>query len=113
MKRFTTEQIKQVMKEEGIGNSSIRYVLDKLEKLQNTEVDGSSLTMVKKDTPQWGEGVYVSPSSNINVHFEHNGESLQLHFLTNGKLAVSRQTQKEHYVEINKKQLIDLILSKF
>lgn len=119
MKKFTIEQLAKAMKDEGIGRSSTRYVINKLESLEHTEeslaesLDASFVKMEKKNMPQWYEGVYIKPSSKNNVHFDHNGESLELHFLSNGNLAVSRASAKEHYVEIDKKQLIDLILSKF
>lgn len=113
--RYSLGQIKTVMQQEGIGHSSTRYVIETLQKIKPevtaVEMKGHIQCDLKK-MPTW-DGVPVTPSSNNNVSFDHKGERCQLHFLTNGNIAVSKDSNKNSYIEINKEQLMELILSKF
>lgn len=114
--KYTLKEIEDVMKSEGIGKSSTRYVLDRLKALDNRgeviDLSGVAVKAEIKKKPTFG-GVTVSPQSNNNVTFEHYGEKCQLHFLGNGNIAVSKDSNKWFYLEIDKDQLLQLVLPKF
>jgi hypothetical protein len=65
-----------------------------------------------KKKPTFG-GVRVSPMSTNIVTFDHKGERCQLHFLQNGNIAISKDSNKDFYIEINKVQLLDRIIDEF
>lgn len=115
VKKYTLEEIKAVMKEEGIGNSSTQYVIDKLARMDKESepvvVMGPVHVEIKK-MPYY-MGVVVSPQSTNHVTIDHNGERCQLHFLENGNFGLSRPSNRNSYLEIDKDQAMNLLLSKF
>lgn len=114
--KYTLEEIEAAMKSEGIGKSSTRYVLDKLKGLgsRSEVVDLSNVRVMAevKKKPTFS-GIVVTPDSRNNVYFEHKEERCALHFLTNGNIAVTKESNKAFYLEINKDQLLELLLPKF
>jgi hypothetical protein len=108
--QYTLSEIEHAMKKEGIGRSSTRYVLDTLQKPSAEE--NTEFSIQVKNKPTYG-GVKVSPWSKNNVTFEHNGEQCQLHFLENGNLGLSRENNKDCFLEINQDQIMEFLLSKF
>lgn len=113
--KYTLEEIQKVMKEEGIGNASTRYVLERLQRIDNRGEEvhvGAEIKAEVKKMPTY-DGVPVYPSANNNVTFDHKDERCHLHFLTNGNIAVSKDSNRKTYLEINKDQLLNLIFTKF
>lgn len=116
MKKFTLKEIEAVLKQEGIGRHSSQYVLNRLDSMDNrgNEVlcEVVDIKMEVKQKPN-AFGVKVAPSSVNNVHFKHNDEEICLHFLSNGNIGLTKESNKEQYIEIDKNQLCSIILSKF
>lgn len=114
MKKYTLEEIKAAMKNEGIGNSSTSYVIDRLNSL-NKEDESQTVAIDKvkgqiKEKPYFSGNIRVNPQSNNNVHFKHNNEECQLHFLTNGNIAFSKESNKSKFIELNANQVFENIL---
>ncbi len=116
MKKYLLSEIEQVLKQEEIGRHSRKYVLERLDNLDDrgTEINIAPPTIKTelKNKPSF-DGVLVTPSSVNNVSFKHNDENICLHFLSNGNIALTKESNKKEYLEIDKNQLCELILSKF
>lgn len=113
--KFSLDEIKAAMKADNIGDASTRYVLERLRTLDNRGeevVVGANIQAEVKAMPNYA-GVRVYPSSNNNVTFQHKGETCHLHFMTNGNIGLSKESNKNLYLEINKDQILNFILNKF